>query len=152
MNNRNELIRKVIETYPKEKLTFQKSKEDNLMMYIQGHKILIQEDLTWERLKFKIDNRMKTNVECGVCYETSPTMICCQICANETCIACHLITTIEHFGETICPYCRVSNGEKKTKEKVTHYIMSAINIIKKDEYRDIVINKVNEYIKLKSNM
>ena len=154
MTTRNEVIRKVMATYPRDKLTFEKTECGLLMMYIRGNKILIQDGVSWDMVKLKIENRMrKGGHDCGVCLEENvPSSISCQICANEVCVACHLISVIEHYGEGICPYCRVKCGEKRPKEDIKQCIISTIQMIHKEEYREIVLAKVNEYIVLKSHM
>ena len=154
MTTRNDVIRMVMKTYPYDKLTFEKTQCGLLMMYIRGNKILIQDDVSCDMVLLKIKNRMrKEGHDCGICFEENvPSSISCQICANEICVACHLISIVEHYGESVCPYCRVKCGEKKPKEDIILCVASTIQMIDNEAYRQNVLDKVSGYIVMKSRM
>lgn len=147
MTTRNEVIRNIIGYFPDNKLVFKQTSIGVLVMVDGIDCIIIQEGDTWDKIQMKIDKFRCEFNECCICADTG-IMACmnCASCANRTCISCHLISTYENNGVTICPFCRISTGNENEYGSFNEYFMEVLSSLKSENRRINICHKVSTHI------
>lgn len=117
--NRNQLIHKINNYLPNEKIQFKKHKITGDLQIIFTTKKAIMTILdcnTWDEIKRHIDIKMSNerNDECSICstMEIQKRRITCTKCASEWCINCYISIFKTNNGIIKCPFCRFSYGEE----------------------------------------
>ena len=147
MTTRNEVIRNIIGYFPDNKLVFKQSNVGVIVILDGKECVSMREGDTWDKMKMKIDKYLCEFNECCICAETG-IMACvnCLECANRTCISCHLISTYENNGITICPFCRISTGDENEYGSFNGYFRQVLSGLKSKETRNNVGCKVMNHI------
>ena len=117
MTTRNEMIRKIIDYIPNEKIKFGKNTCGSTELYFtnKNSMMTIREENTWEELKRIIDSKIcqYTDTECEICLKPHLIQVarvsCCK-CAKKWCIGCNIKMFNNNKGLSKCPYCRYVIG------------------------------------------
>jgi hypothetical protein len=117
-SNLNQLIHKIIEYIPNEKVRFVKHEvTGNLQIIFTNKKVIItiSEYNTWEEVKRYIDTKISNekNEECLICSknELQKKRITCIKCASEICVNCYISIFRENKGTIKCQLCNYIYGE-----------------------------------------
>ncbi len=115
--NGNQLIHKIKEYIPDEKIQFKKHEGKLQIVFINKKTILtILNCNTWEEIKNNIDEKMKNkqNDECSICsiQEKQKQKIKCSKCKSEWCVLCYVNIFKSNNGLIKCPFCQFVYGEE----------------------------------------
>ena len=115
--NDNEMIRKIIEYIPNEKLKFERNIHgDVAIIFVNRNSIMsIMTSNTWLEIKRIIDSKISDIKpdECILCNSNKLihiTKVSCNRCANSWCIGCNTKIMLVNKGLVICPYCKFTFG------------------------------------------
>lgn len=117
--NRNQLIYKIKDYLPNEKIQFKKHEITGDLQIIFTNKKAIMTILdcnTWDEIKRHIDAKMSNerNDECSICStkEMQKRRVTCTKCASEWCIDCYISIFRTNKGIIKCPFCRFAYGQE----------------------------------------
>jgi len=117
--NRNQLIHKIKDYLPNEKIQFKKHEitGDLQIIFINKKAIItILESNTWDEIKRHIDAKMSNekNDECSICYtkDIQKRRVTCTKCASDWCGNCYISIFRTNKGIIKCPFCRFAYGEE----------------------------------------
>ena len=117
--NRNQLIHKIKDYLPNEKIQFKKHEITGDLQIIFTNKKAIMTVLqsnTWDEIKRHIDVKMsnKQNDECSICStnEIQKRRVTCTKCASDWCVNCYIIIFRTNKGIIKCPFCRFAYGKE----------------------------------------
>ena len=117
--NRNQLIHKIKDYLPNEKIQFKKHEITGDLQIIFTNKkaiITILESNTWDEIKRHIDAKMSNekNDECSICYtkDIQKRRVTCTKCASDWCANCYISIFRTNKGIIKCPFCRFAYGEE----------------------------------------
>ena len=117
--NRNQLIHKIKDYLPNEKIQFKKHEITGDLQIIFTNKKAIMsvlESNTWDEIKRHIDAKMsnKKNNECSICStkEIQTRRVTCTKCASDWCVNCYISIFRTNKGIIKCPFCRFAYGEE----------------------------------------
>ena len=118
MTARNEVIRKIIDYIPDEKIQFCKNLRGETELYFpdRNSMMTILEENTWEELKRIIDSKTRHQfraTQCEICLHAhlmQRASISCSKCAKRWCVGCNIKMFKNNKGLSKCPYCRYAIG------------------------------------------
>jgi uncharacterized paraquat-inducible protein A len=118
-STRNQLIHKIKEYIPNEKIEFRLHKITGAIqiIFIDKHAIMSITDCnTWDEIKRHIDAKIsneKSN-ECSICFtdKIKKRRVSCAKCANNWCVYCYIEIFRENNGLIVCPFCRYTYGNR----------------------------------------
>jgi hypothetical protein len=115
--NRNQLIHKIKDYLPNEKIQFKKHEITGELQIIFTNKkaiMTVLESNTWDEVKRHIDAKMSNekNGECSICSEIQKRRVTCTKCASDWCVNCYISIFRTNKGIIKCPFCRFAYGEE----------------------------------------
>ena len=117
--NRNQLIHKIKDYLPNEKIQFKKHEITGDLQIIFTNKkaiMTILECNTWDEIKRHIDAKMSNekNDECSICStkEIQKRRVTCTKCASDWCVNCYVSIFRTNKGIIKCPFCRFTYGQE----------------------------------------
>jgi len=117
--NRNQLIHKIKDYLPNEKVQFTKHEITGDLQIIFTNKkaiMTILESNTWDEIKRHIDAKMsdEENDECSICFtnEVQERRVTCTKCASDWCVNCYISIFRTNKGIIKCPFCRFAYGQE----------------------------------------
>ena len=118
--NRNQLIHKIKDYLPNEKIQFKKDEITGDLQIIFTNKkaiMTVLESNTWDEIKRHIDAKMSNekNDECSICSSREMIQIrrvSCPKCACDWCVDCYINIFRTNKGIIKCPFCRYSYGRQ----------------------------------------
>jgi len=117
-SNCNQLIHKIKDYLPNEKIQFKKHEITGDLQIIFTNKkaiITILESNTWDEIKRHIDAKMSNEQknECSICSTNEiQKKITCTKCASELCVNCYVSIFRINKGIIKCPFCRFTYGQE----------------------------------------
>ena len=123
--NRNQLLHKIKEYIPSEKIRFQNNNftGNTEIVFTERKAILsILKENTWENIKRNIDNKMSNikPVECSICLskKVQKRKVSCPKCSFDTCAGCYINIFRTNKGIIKCPFCRYTHGNEFPDEMI----------------------------------
>jgi len=117
--NRNQLIHRIKDYLPNEKIQFKKHEITGDLQIIFTNKkaiMTVLESNTWDEIKRHIDAKMSNekNDECSICStkEIQKRRVTCTKCASDWCVNCYISIFRTNKGIIKCPFCRFAYGEE----------------------------------------
>jgi len=118
-SNRNQLIHKIKDYLPNEKIQFKKHEITGDLQIIFTDKkaiMTILDSNTWDEIKRHIDAKIsnKNNDNCSICStdELKNRRVTCTKCASEFCVTCYINIFRTNKGIIKCPFCRFAYGQE----------------------------------------
>ena len=139
----NELVRKVVEYLPEEKMQFRRSEGGLQIAFVdRGALMTILESNTWDEIKRILDVKTSPLKDdtCPVCLEDTLHIqrVTCNKCANAWCVHCYIGIFRSNKGLMVCPYCRYSFGVEVHDEDIIELgvleILLTAKLIDKKEF------------------
>ena len=116
--NHNQLIHKIKNYLPNEKIQFKKHKFTGDLQIIFTNKkaiMTVLESNTWDEIKRHIDAKISNekNDECSICSTNKiQKRVTCTKCASYWCVNCYINIFRANKGIIKCPFCRFAYGEE----------------------------------------
>jgi len=132
--NSNQMIHKIKDYLPNEKIQFKKHEiTGNLQIIFTNKKaiITILESNTWDEIKRHIDAKMniEKNDECYICStkEIQKRRVTCTKCSSDWCVNCYINIFRTNKGIIKCPFCRFAYGEEFPEYMVEIGVQQILN-------------------------
>lgn len=124
MENFNEILHKITQYIPNEKIKFRKHPyTDNLEIIFENHLSImtVLKNNTWEEIKRHIDKIMEPNStragDCAICFMPKKHDVSCAKCSNthcsdcSDCSDCYINIFRTNKGIIRCPFCNHTVGQ-----------------------------------------
>ena len=132
--NYNQLVHKIIDYLPNEKIHFKKNDITGYLEIIFTNKkaiMTIIENNTWDEIKRHIDVKMSNerNDECYICSTEGlkKQRVTCPKCASEWCVNCYVSIFRTNKGIIKCPFCRFAYGQENPEYIVEIGVQQILN-------------------------
>lgn len=122
-NENHELFKTLLKKYrPDIDFIFEKT-EKGLEVSFNSICFVMNEKETWKHLKKRIDKFLLYSQKeiriCKICNDQMGTFknqaVNCNECCNQHCHSCYISIFKNNEGQSVCPFCRFTVGEKMPK-------------------------------------